>query len=44
MKRATQHRQNFDDLGRGYENYDRFAQDMMRKKAEKYTQKDRVTQ
>jgi len=43
MKRATQQRKNYDDLGSGYENYNRFAQDMLKKKAEKYSQKDRVT-
>lgn len=44
MRRAASHRQNYDDLGRSYDNYDRFAQDVLRKKAEKFTQKDKVTQ
>lgn len=41
MKRYAQQRQNYRDLGSTYSNYDQFAQETLRKKAEK--QKDRVT-
>lgn len=36
MKRYTQQRKNFDDLGATYDNYDRFREESLKKKKEKY--------
>jgi hypothetical protein len=42
MNRYSQQRKAYDDLGKTYDNYDRFSEDLMRKKASHF-QTDKVT-
>ena len=44
MKRYAQQRNNYEDLGNTYDNYDRFREESLKKKKEKHEQKTKVTQ
>lgn len=44
MKKYTQQRHNYDNLGRAYENYDQFREETLQKKKEKFEQKVKITQ